>query len=207
METIYQRIHAIQKEVDYVKKDAKISMGSGSYTAVSHDKVLDALRAQLVAKKIIVVPQQRSLGEVLVTGHTNGGKAWVLFRALYDIHYICADNKEDFLTVTVEGHGEDTNDKADGKALSYACKSANLKLFLLATGDNDEARMEHDVMTPVDFKQLKTRIKSAIKTMKKIDDITENYMAEKPLIDRLDALEKEEVVAMYADKKAEIQAS
>ncbi len=142
MDNIYQRINAIQKEVGYVKKDTEVGFGNNTYKAVSHDAVLASLREQLVEKNIIVVPQQRDLGSTLKTGETAKGKDWILFRALYDIKYICADNPTDFLVVSVEGHGEDQNDKADGKAITYACKMAHLKLFLLATGINDEERME-----------------------------------------------------------------
>ena len=142
MDNIYQRINAIQKEVGYVKKDTEVGFGNNTYKAVSHDAVLAILRGQLVEKNIIVVPQQRDLGATLKTGETAKGKAWILFRALYDIKYICADNPTDFLVVSVEGHGEDQNDKADGKAITYACKMAHLKLFMLATGINDEERIE-----------------------------------------------------------------
>lgn len=144
MDNIYQRINAIQQVVGYVKKDADVGFGNAAYKAVTHDAVMSKLREQIVEKKIIVVPQQRDLGATLKTGETAKGKDWILFRALYDIHYVCADNPSDFLIVSVEGHGEDQNDKADGKALSYACKSAHLKLFLLATVENDEERLEED---------------------------------------------------------------
>lgn len=144
MDNIYQRVNAIQQSVGYVKKDADVGFGNAAYKAVTHDAVMSKLREQLVEKKIVVVPHQRDLGATQKTGETTKGKDWILFRALYDIHYVCADNPTDFLVVSVEGHGEDQNDKADGKALSYACKSAHLKLFLLATGENDEERVETD---------------------------------------------------------------
>jgi hypothetical protein len=175
---IHQRINAIQKEVSYVKKDAEVGFGSNSYTAVSHDAVLSKLREQFIEKEITVIPQQRDLGVTQKTGETAKGKDWILFRALYDIRYVCADNPSDFLTVSVEGHGEDINDKADGKALSYACKSANLKLLLLATGDNDEERMEHKNKTQSSNTVTDTqKFSAAIKACKSGEEVTRTSKA------------------------------
>jgi ERF superfamily len=44
------------------------------------------------------------------------------------------------LTVTVNSHAADNQDKAPGKAMSYAVKYAMLKTFGLETGENDEGR-------------------------------------------------------------------
>ena len=48
----------------------------------------------------------------------------------------------DKVTSTIEAHANDNGDKAPGKALSYATKSAMLKVFSLETGENDESRAD-----------------------------------------------------------------
>jgi hypothetical protein len=176
MTNIYQRINEIQKAVGYVKKDATVGFGNNTYKAVSHDAVLDSLREQLVKHDVVVVPQQRDLGVTLKTGETAKGKDWTLFRALYDIKYVCADNPTDFLIVSVEGHGEDQNDKADGKAITYACKMAHLKLFLLATGINDEERHEEKDVKPklMKLSAYKKDLESA-GTVPAVKDVARRY--------------------------------
>ncbi len=203
MDNIYQRINAIQQAVSYVKKDAEVGFGSNTYTAVTHDAVLSKLREQFIDKKIIVVPRQRDLGATQKTGETAKGKDWILFRSLYDIYYVCADNPSDLLTVTVEGHGEDINDKADGKALSYACKMANLKLFLLATGDNDEARMEEKmvVLKLADYK----KDMQAAKTINEVKEAAKKY--NRPIQDKVwSSKDVEEAEKIYHARSAEFTA-
>jgi hypothetical protein len=75
-------------------------------------------------------------------GETKSGTANIRFEAVYDVSFICADKPEDRHTVSIEAHGEDFNDKGPGKAISYAVKTAFLKTFQLATGEDDEARLE-----------------------------------------------------------------
>ena len=59
--------------------------------------------------------------------------------------------------MTVEAHASDNGDKAPGKALSYATKSAILKTLSLETGENDESRVpdqEFDVINNEQCMQL-----------------------------------------------------
>ena len=64
------------------------------------------------------------------------------YRATYQVTYLNADNPQEFLEINVEGYADDSGDKGPGKALSYATKYADLKLFKIPTGEDDEARVE-----------------------------------------------------------------
>ena len=143
---IYQRIIEVQKVCTYVKKDAEVGYGKGAYKAVTHDKVMELVRQPMIDNGIIVMTSQQAKGEHY-DGETKSGTAQIRFEAVYDISFICADKPEDRHTVSIEAHGEDFNDKGPGKAISYAVKTAFLKTFQIATGENDEARMEESVPT------------------------------------------------------------
>jgi len=131
------------KEVTYVQKDSSISGGGANYKAVSHDNVVSVIRAALVNHGIMIFPNQIS-GEFLIkrdlaaTPPVKMG----LYSGKYEISFVNIDNGEDRVTSTIEAHANDNGDKAPGKALSYATKSAMLKVFSLETGENDESRSE-----------------------------------------------------------------
>ncbi|MCP4103652.1 MAG: hypothetical protein GY750_19865, partial [Lentisphaerae bacterium] len=49
---IFQRINAVRKEVEYVRKDANVQ----GYKAVTHDMVTAVLRDSLINHGIIIAP-------------------------------------------------------------------------------------------------------------------------------------------------------
>jgi hypothetical protein len=138
---IYQRIIAVQKTCTYVKKDSEVGYGNNAYKAVSHDAVQEVVRQAMIDNEMVVMVSQQGKGEHY-DGETKSGTANIRFEAVYDVSFICADKPEDRHTVSIEAHGEDFNDKGPGKAISYAVKTAFLKTFQLATGEDDEARLE-----------------------------------------------------------------
>lgn len=136
---IYQRINAVMQEIDYIKKDKKISGGGANYSAVSHDQVTAMVRDSLVKHGIMIYPEQvRS--EVLVARDKSKDIAMMLYEGEYKIHFVNIDDGQDRVTVQIVGHANDNGDKAPGKAVTYATKSAILKVFAIETGENDESR-------------------------------------------------------------------
>jgi hypothetical protein len=138
---IYQKIAEVQKKIEVVGKDAKIKMGQGSYKGVTHDAVLGMIREHCLSVGIIVSPDQAEKG-LSVPGKTSRGGDMIRFEAVYDVSFINIDDPTDRHTVSIEAHADDSGDKAPGKAVSYATKTAELKVFMLKTGENDEARMD-----------------------------------------------------------------
>lgn len=136
---IYQRINAVMKEIDYIKKDKKVAGGGANYSAVSHDQVVAMLRESLVKHGIVYYPEQTN-STVLVARDKSKDIAMMLYEGEYNIHFVNIDDGNDRLTVRIVGHANDNGDKAPGKAVTYATKSALLKVFAIETGENDESR-------------------------------------------------------------------
>lgn len=147
---IYQRINEVRKKVAYVKKDTKVN---NQYTAVTHDAVLAAIRPALIELGIIIAPTLLREQTVQTGKATGKGNPIVRHEAVYRVDFINADEPEDRLSGEYIGHAEDEGDKAPGKALSYAVKYAELKVFTIETGDNDEPRIEA-VPAMIDKEQL-----------------------------------------------------
>lgn len=140
---IYQRINAVMQEVDYVKKDRAVSGGGANYKAVTHDQAVSVIRASLVKQGIVIEPKQRE-GSFLQMRDLNLPQPvkMGLYSGFYDVHFVNMDNPEDRTVVSVEAHANDNGDKAPGKAMTYAVKTAILKQFTLETGEDDESRAE-----------------------------------------------------------------
>lgn len=136
---IYQRVNAVMQEVTYVQKDAVITGGGANYKAVTHDMVTAILRSSLVENGIVIRLEQTD-SEILVRRDVEKNVKMMLYSGMYNVHFVNIDKPEDFITVTVNAHAADNGDKAPGKAASYAVKVAQLKLFSLETGENDESR-------------------------------------------------------------------
>lgn len=141
---IYQRINKVMKLVKYVKKDSSITGAGAGYKAVSHDQVISVVRQALVDNGIMIYPNQIK-GEFIQMRDVNAMPNPIkmgLYTGTYEINFVNIDDGNDKITATIEAHASDNGDKAPGKCLSYATKSAMLKVLSLETGENDESRSE-----------------------------------------------------------------
>lgn len=142
---IYQRINAVQREVREVRKVRQNE--HFKYKFIGHDDVTTALRDAKVAAGIVTV--------VTVNGSERVAGA---LRLEVLISYVNMDNPDDRFTVTTwgESFAEPTarnpeprpSDLQLGKALSYAVKLAELKVFQLigdSTPDSESAHRDEPV--------------------------------------------------------------
>ena len=125
---IYQRINAVMQEVEYVQKDKAVSGGGVNYKAVTHDQAVSVLRKSLVKHGIVINPVQVS-GEFLEMRNMNATPNPIkmgLYTGSYDIYFVNMDKPEDKVCLSVQAHASDNSDKAPGKAMTYAVKTAIL---------------------------------------------------------------------------------
>ena len=152
---IYQRINAVMKEVDYIKKDTRVRGGGQDYSAASYDQVVSAVRASMVKNGIAIEPNQVK-GEFLVLRDVNATPQPIkmgLYSGWYDISLVNIDDPTDRTTSRVEAHATDNGDKAPGKALTYAVKQFVVKRFYFEAGENDESRAEQADIDTIDNEQ------------------------------------------------------
>ena len=141
---IYQRINAVMQDVEYIQKDKQVSGGGASYKAVTHDQVVSAVRSSMVKHGIVIEPKQIS-GEFIVMRDVNATPQPIkmgLYSGSYEINFVNMDDPKDRTIVSVQAHASDNGDKAPGKAMTYAVKTAVVKQFYFETGENDESRAE-----------------------------------------------------------------
>jgi len=139
---IYQRINEVRKKISYLKKDATVT----GYKAVTHDHVTASIRDHLVTFGIVIVPRQTSW-ETADTGKaTSKGTPYTRFEGDYEFDVVNVDDPKDMFTGKVHAHAEDQGDKGPGKAISYALKAFELKLFNIESGEDDEERPEQELV-------------------------------------------------------------
>ena len=159
-----QRIHAVMEEVSYVKKDAKVS----GYKAVSHDQLVSVARHLFVKYRIIIRPNQisgvldeRELVPTLIDGNiVNVASKMRMFKGVFDIDFVNVDDEKDVCIVQgIHGHALDNGDKAPGKAITYATKSAVLKILWIETGENDESRADQGLtITAMQVRNIEKKV-------------------------------------------------
>lgn len=121
---IFQRMHAVMQEVDYIQKEKKQGM---RYSIVSHDAVTAKVRPLMVKHGIIYYPVGMRLEQ---TGNRTQLTCQVVFQNIED--------RNDSMVVDSAGYGIDDQDKGPGKAISYAVKYALLKGLGLESGDDPD---------------------------------------------------------------------
>lgn len=134
-QNIYQRMNAVMQSVQYVRKDRKVE----TYMAVTYDNLIAVCRAEMVKQGIAVYPVQVA-SEMLIKRNVKEDVKMHLYSGTYDVWFVNIDKPDDRFNVRVDAHATDNGDKAPGKALTYAVKSAMLKALMLETGENEESR-------------------------------------------------------------------
>ena len=140
---LYQKICEVMRIVTTVYKAKTIQAGKSSYRAVSHDDVAALLHLPIANIGIVIMPSiiNRKIETAQVTNKYDGTVS-DQFRVhlTVEVMFINADKPEERHSVLSDGWSFDNSDKAVGKALSYAVKSAMLKTFMLESSDNEEDR-------------------------------------------------------------------
>jgi hypothetical protein len=174
---IHQRINAIMASISYVQKgDAKVN---GQYSFVSHDAVTAAIHPLLVEHGVNIIPT--------VTAWNKDGNLTSVDVAIDFVNIV---DPADKVTISTLGYGIDNQDKGVGKAISYACKYAMLKVFMLETGDDPEKDLiEHKpaVKKKWNGPLVKTKLDAALRdylhqvngaeNIAGIDQLTKDYKA------------------------------
>jgi hypothetical protein len=142
MKNLYQRILSVMDDLGAVGKTGKTSYGE-QFAYHKIDDIDDQLRTALIANGIVVVPTAVTDARISHVEETDrAGKPRTTWHAecSLTITLINADAPEERLEISGWGQGIDYSDKATGKALSYAAKSAYLSAFHLRGQPDVEAQ-------------------------------------------------------------------
>lgn len=143
---IFQRMLAATSEINRVAKNLKVDISkSQSYKAVAESDVLEAVKPIEEKYGIYSYPVSRAVIKdeaYTTTSEYDGRKSekTTFFMRLATVYrFVNIDNPDGYIDITTYGDGVDTQDKAPGKAMTYADKYALLKAYKIQTGDDPDA--------------------------------------------------------------------
>lgn len=134
---IFQKMLAIQSELESVSKNLNVKSGSQTYKAVSERDVLDAVKKMEEKHGVYSYCYDR---EIVMTQETTSKSGavnfWQRLRCKY--RFVNIENPQEFIETVTYADGVDTMDKGSGKAMTYADKYALMKAYKISTGDDPD---------------------------------------------------------------------
>lgn len=141
---IYHRMSAATSEISRVAKNLNVGFGKSSYKAVGEADVLAAVKPIEEKYGIYSYPVSREIiesGILESVSEYNGEKSTkkqFQMRVSTVYRFVNVDKPEEYIDITTYGDGIDSQDKAPGKAMTYADKYALLKAYKIMTGDDPD---------------------------------------------------------------------
>lgn len=151
MKNIYERMSAITAEISAVAKNLSVDAGKSSYKAVGEADVLAAVKPIEAKNGVYSYPVDREIIEsaVLTTSRTGRDGTYEVkqqfMRIRVTYRFVNVDNPMEFIDITTYGDGVDSQDKAPGKAMTYADKYALLKAYKIITGDDPDQKASEEL--------------------------------------------------------------
>ena len=150
---IYEKMANITAELRTVAKNLNVQAGKNqSYKAVGERDVLDAVKPLEQKFGVYSYPAYRETleserleSEATYNGQTS--KKTTFYTRLKTVYrFVNTEKPDEFVETTVFSVGIDSQDKGDGKAMTYADKYALMKAYKISTGDDpdQEASAEED---------------------------------------------------------------
>jgi hypothetical protein len=138
---IYQKMSLATNKIQTVAKKLKVGEGTKSeYKAVSEADILNAIKPIEYELGIYSYPYDRKLTkEERVTFKNKFGDIDnFVIRIETTYRFVNIDKPDEFIDIKTYGDGVDSQDKAPGKAMTYADKYALLKAYKIQTGDDPD---------------------------------------------------------------------
>ena len=144
---IYEKLAEITAELSAVAKNLTVGEGKSSYKAVGEADVLAAVKPLEKKHGVYSYPVSRDIVESQIMTSTNYKgqevqKQFVRIRTVY--RFVNVEKPEEYIEVTTFGDGVDSQDKAPGKAMTYADKYALLKAYKIITGEDPDQYMSEE---------------------------------------------------------------
>ena len=142
---IYEKMSAITAAIKTVAKNLEVGFGNSKYNAVSEADVLAAVKPLEEANKVYSYPVSRRIisSDIMTTSKTDSrgqvretNQQFIRVETVY--RFVNAEAPEEYIEIVSYGDGVDSQDKAPGKAMTYADKYALLKAYKIRTGEDPD---------------------------------------------------------------------
>ncbi len=138
---IYQKMSCITTELQTVAKNLNVETGKGKgYKAVSERDILDAVKPLEAKYGVYSFPVMRELLEAQTFDIETqyGTKTNFFTRIKTTYRFVNIDEPSDYIDTYTFSVGFDSQDKGDGKAMTYGDKYALMKAYKISTGEDPD---------------------------------------------------------------------
>lgn len=150
---IFEKLLCITDEIKRVNKNLDVGVGKNSYKAVGEADVLAAVKELEKKYGVYSYPCKREIvdRDILETVKeyngevTRGNQLFMRLEVTY--RFVNIEKIDEFIEVTSYGDGIDTQDKAPGKAMTYADKYALMKAYKIISGEDADQEHSPDNVT------------------------------------------------------------
>lgn len=142
---LYEKMYLVMKDSEAIEKNMTVGSYGNTYKAVSEASVLNAVKPLLRKHGLILFPVKIESNDRVDVFNTSKGESIRLMtqiKATYKI--VDPETGESELLETI-GNGVDTQDKASGKAMTYAYKALLQKTFCLFSGEDTDNEHSDDI--------------------------------------------------------------
>ena len=202
---IFYRMSKITEEISVVAKNLSVGYGKNSYKAVGEADVLAAVKPIEAKHGVYSYPVSREIidsGVLTTLGYDGKEKNQMYMRIKTVYRFLCIDNPDSFIDIESFADGVDSQDKAPGKAMTYADKYALLKAYKIITGDDPDQNLSEEL-------KAKKRMQTAYPPRAEMEKfVAENYdeanltkILNYYKVNSLGELKLEELIVCYNRKK------
>ena len=205
---IYQRMSAVTAEISAVAKNLAVGYGSSSYKAVGEADVLAAVKPAEAKHGVYSYPLNREIvesGTMEKPGKNGTTTIQLYMRLKVTYRFLCIDMPESYIDIESYGDGVDTQDKAPGKAMTYADKYALLKAYKIITGEDPDQYASEPVSKVTAEEKMKAAYPDRVEM---ISFINQNYdernlrkILEFYKVPSVESLTTEQLIVCYNRKK------
>lgn len=193
---IYEKMAKATAEIETVAKNLNVGIGATSYKAVGEADILTAVKPIEEKYGIYSYPLKRELVEsnaYTTTTEYKGEtkeKLTIFMRIKTTYRFVNTEKPDEYMDTETFADGVDTQDKAPGKAMTYADKYALMKAYKIRTGDDPDqyASQEMHRVKRITPEQKETLIRLGTDMVK----LAQAY--HKPTADDLTTLEADQAI-------------
>ena len=202
---IFARMSKITQDISMVAKNLEVGYGKSRYKAVGEADVLAAVKPLEAENGVYSYPLSREIvdsGVLTTTGYDGKEKNQMYMRIKTVYRFLCIDNPDSYIDIESFADGVDSQDKACGKAMTYADKYALMKAYKIITGDDPDQNLSEEL-------KAKKRMETAYPSRAEMEKfVAENYDTENLTkilnyykVNSLGELKLEELIVCYNRKK------
>jgi hypothetical protein len=168
MKNISKAIIKVTQSVKNLEKNATVGVGRNSYDGTKMFDVMQAFNTTMSANGLSILTTDIQDELKIERWEENGRTRQSIFCSV-KVRYLLLHTSGESIELCSYGHGVDSQDKASGKALTYALKNCLINTFLTPVGKVDDTDATHSDSIPVPQQKPKTKKLPSLPTAKYSD--------------------------------------